>query len=350
MYNAAGYQQESDRLRENIRGYLDPRCADPVAHARWNQRYQTVRTNLLHFLGIADSGVNASVAESVLHAAAMATDIDHTPRYISALLQQAVMEDQSGVLDGARAGRPYMCALYHTGPYWLPIFSSLVRGVACAVCIPTSMAAVKTEFLDLHRHIKRQLPATAELRIIDMDTQSFALEAKQAVQQGYSIHLFLDGYAGSPHAANTRRDVVVPFLDAEICCKHTVATLAALFHIPIVTAHARRSGALQAMVTLRPLDPSPASMSRQQLAVQQTTQIYLRLAELLRAHPQQWEGWYYFHAYLSDGYLGKLRSGALHKAFLNGSETERFYFSTDHQVMIDRYTLRPYQVKSRVAG
>ncbi len=344
MHSVADYERDRELVRQRTRARLAGRAGQPDEEQALQQHYQCIRTNLLHFLERDDNAENAALAQAVLLETAVTTDLDLSVRYIAPLLANATVVDAAGVL---QAGRAQLHVLYHTGPYWLPIFAALRAGVACACCVPTSMPRVRENFLQLHACLTRELTLPGKLRIIDMDTQSFAVSARQAIERGYSLFLFMDGFTGTAHEANPRRDVEVPFLNAEITCKTTVATLALLLDAPLVATHAHRTGPLQARLIFEPLAVATDTASRREQAAQLSVAIYTRLAGLLREAPAQWEPWQYFHAYLSDRYLAQLKSGEIGKRFRHDTESERFYFSPAGDVMVDRYTLRSYGVRRK---
>lgn len=344
MHSLADYERDRELVRQRTRARLAGRAGQPDEERALQQHYQHVRTNLLHFLERDDNAENAALAQGVLLETAVTTDLDLSVRYIAPLLANATVVDAAGVL---QAGRAHLHVMYHTGPYWLPIFAALRAGVACACCVPTSMPRVRENFLQIHTCLTRELTLPGKLRIIDMDTQSFAVSARQAIGQGYSLFLFMDGYTGTAHEPNPRRDVELAFLGAEITCKTTVATLALLLDAPLVATHAHRTGPLQSRIAFEPLPAAPAAASRREQAAQLSAAIYTHLAALLRESPAQWEPWQYFHAYLSDRYLAQLKSGGIGKRFRHDTESERFYFSPAGDVMVDRYTLRSYGVRRK---
>jgi hypothetical protein len=152
---------------------------------------------------------------------------------------------------------------------------------------------------DCFRNLYSNLPGmnnAGGFKIINAEDPHVGLQMLRELKKGRSLLLYIDGNTGAG-AATTKNDnrCVINFLGQQLFARKGIAYLAHTARVPIVTvACYRHSWQDIRLKFYTPILPD-ATMDKTLFAERTTQYIYDQVSPLIKAYPEQWEGWLYIH-------------------------------------------------------
>lgn len=164
-------------------------------------------------------------------------------------------------------------------------------------------------------------------RIINAESSTAGIQMLRELKQNRTLVLYIDGNSGSGAKTSQNENCcTIPFLANQIFARKGISFLAHLANVPILTVASYRPTLKE--IKLRFFDPivPDQNLDRDQFAINSTQRIYDYVAPIIRAYPEQWEGWLYLH---------KVASVKVQPTAINLNENaqitnEKFIFNSVH--------------------
>ena len=192
--------------------------------------------------------------------------------------------------------KPAIICTFHMGSYRILNLFLTKNKIPYSLVIGNDIVKQEGE---LFHSLYNDLPgsnADEGFKIINAEAANVGLQMLRELKRGRTLLLYIDGNTGAG-AATTKNDnrCVVDFLHQQIFARKGIAYLAHTARVPIVTVASYRNS--WENIRLKFFDPIfPDTAKEKNLFAEETTQyIYDLVAPLIKAHPQQWEGWLYIH-------------------------------------------------------
>ena len=192
--------------------------------------------------------------------------------------------------------KPAIICTFHMGSYRILNLFLTKNKIPYSLVIGNDIVKQEGE---LFHSLYNDLPgsnADEGFKIINAEAANVGLQMLRELKRGRTLLLYIDGNTGAG-AATTKNDnrCVVDFLHQQIFARKGIAYLAHTAQVPIVTVASYRNS--WENIRLKFFDPIfPDTAKEKNLFAEETTQyIYDLVAPLIKAHPQQWEGWLYIH-------------------------------------------------------
>ena len=192
--------------------------------------------------------------------------------------------------------KPTIICTFHTGSY------RILNLLLCRNKIPYSLV-MANEIIqqegELFHSLYNDLPENSlgeGLKIINAEAANVGLQMLRELKRGRSLVLYIDGNTGAG-AATTKNDNRCPvnFFHQQVFARKGIAYLAHTAGVPIITVASYRKS--MENICIKFFDPIfPDRNQDRNLFAETTTQhIYNLVAPLIKAYPDQWEGWLYIH-------------------------------------------------------
>jgi len=342
------YLAEIEEMRAAVRAKIarfDPKSS---ATDEFRVTFEYVRTNFAHILDVTERRENIELATQAMEELLINRNIDHVPTYFPELSDHIELHDSTGVLNGVAAGRTYMFAGFHTGPYWSIVQKLVALGAKITVLLPPSLAHKEPEILETYHALNARHRRGADLKFLRIDKSNFLMQVRADTHAGRQLLLFVDGYGGYQASPN-KKDVVLKFLNCELSVKTTAPRLAEIVGLPIVTFNAARlNGTKRLLYIAGPFNPDAADRKSSIDHTSIVQSIFQCLEARLKIAPARWEGWVYFHTFFSKGFLNTLRvRSANSERFAEPSERFFVQGTNDQRLLVDRATYQGYRIKDR---
>lgn len=192
--------------------------------------------------------------------------------------------------------KPTIICTFHTGSYRILNLFLTRNKIPYSLVMGNDIVQQEGE---LFHSLYNNLPgsnADEGFKIINAEAANVGLQMLRELKRGRTLLLYIDGNTGAG-AATTKNDnrCVVNFLHQQIFARKGIAYLAHTARVPIVTVASYRNS--WENIRLKFFDPIfPDTAKEKNLFAEETTQyIYDLVAPLIKAYPQQWEGWLYIH-------------------------------------------------------
>ncbi|NII11001.1 hypothetical protein [Oleiagrimonas sp. C23AA] len=340
--------QSYDAERNNLKLYVDnlyENLSDREVQDKDYLTFHYVDMNVYHFLGIADDLERHLLVKKILVEILTTRNIDHVPEFAADFAPHIQVVDANSILDDVSGRRlPILCG-FHTGPYW-SIFIELIRRSREIVAIfPPSLEAKKSQVREAYLAVRNRLRTQSSLDFIDLTDKAFLVKARNCVTQGKQLVLFLDGYGGYLPSTNERRDLLFPFLATELRIKTSIARLANALRIECVPFNAIRTNGLARKLIV---GGSIKKNGSDRDVSETTISMFKWLEEYIRAEPSQWEGWIYFHTFLSGN---STEAANLEHGDTTTWRARFFKFKAgDEFYLTDKQTLKIYRINNLNGG
>lgn len=200
----------------------------------------------------------------------------------------------AATLERLRTAPAVICTM-HTGSYRvLNLFLIQLR-------IPFTLVAgtaVLTKEGDTFQRIYSKLnPNEADgLRLIDAESSTAGLQMLRELKKGRSLVLYIDGHTGAGKAtSDNANSCLVDFLGQQLYVRKGIAYLAHAAGVPILPVACYRKNMDDIRLRFYTAIEPDRSIDRDVFAATATQQMYYLFGEVIRAYPEQWEGWLTIH-------------------------------------------------------
>lgn len=336
------YNVEAQAIRKRVSEYIDNEH-DPLGINRstfLSSRYELIRTNIFHFLSVIDVEKNRKTAREILSDATIISDLDHNVAYGRHLLDRLKVIDVEQVLQRAARGESFLFALTHTGPFFLPLFALPAAEIHIALSVPPHPQAG-----DLVDVCKKQLTSREReyVTFVEMNKANYVSRLRELIRTRHaSIVTYMDGFVGAYTKSllkNKNMQSDCKFLQARITPLTATLRLARFLGLDLVPVSAKRESGPQCTVRIgRPLPVAEAA------PLDVVRGLYGFLESVVMENPTQWEGWVYFHNFLSESYKNKIKSniGITAESGSNQNAKDRYFLTatSDGAQIMDRVTLQ----------
>lgn len=192
--------------------------------------------------------------------------------------------------------KPAIICTFHTGSYRILNLFLTRNNIPYSLVMGNDIVQQEG---GLFHSLYNDLPgsnADEGFKIINAEAANVGLQMLRELKRGRTLLLYIDGNTGAG-AATTKNDnrCAVNFLHQQLFARKGIAYLAHTARVPIVTVASYRNS--WENIRLKFFDPIfPDTTKEKNLFAEETTQyIYDLVAPLIKARPEQWEGWLYIH-------------------------------------------------------
>jgi len=192
--------------------------------------------------------------------------------------------------------KPAVICTFHTGSYRILNLFLIRHNIPYSLVMGTSI--VQQEGALFH-NLYNNLPgiqSTESFKIFDAEASTVGLQMLRELKRGRSLLLYIDGNTGAGTTA-TKKDnrCVINFLHQQLFARKGIAYLAHTARVPVVTVASYRPSWED--IRLKFYDPilPDSNIDKSAFAESTTQHIYNLVAPLIKAYPEQWEGWLYIH-------------------------------------------------------
>lgn len=199
----------------------------------------------------------------------------------------------------------FILCSFHYGAYKLLSASLIKSNRKFFVVINNSVSQeIKDANHDFFRIGKKRYKNTVQEKLIHLEAENvnFIFHAKELIEQGYIMLIFLDGNSGLDGIMNTtgKNMYGITFLDNEIYVKKGLTALSYAYNVPILPVFSLRNqdSPIIKIESLEPLYPD-FSMTRNDYSKVVTQKLYSLLEDKVIENPFEWEGWIYVHKWLN---------------------------------------------------
>ncbi|MBD2754063.1 lysophospholipid acyltransferase family protein [Spirosoma validum] len=231
-------------------------------------------------------------------------------------------------LEPAEKRKPKIFCTYHLGSYQSIVGILAREGIDMAMVVDTNTVQKQSEeTIKTVSRINELNNVSSRMRILDAERPDIGICMAQALRQGYSIVIYIDGNSGTGGIYKRGpKTLMVPFLNQELCSRTGIALTSFALKVPIIPMVSYYEW-INGSRTPRFLffDPiAPASGVVQTDYVADTTRsLYALLETYLRRYVDQWESWLYVHKFLDFDSLSKGQQSAYASDVAND---DRVYF------------------------
>jgi hypothetical protein len=210
--------------------------------------------------------------------------------------------------------RPTVICTFHIGSYRLINLLLTKYGVPFSLVIGKDIGAIEgSNFSSLFRSFCGSTSFNG-FSIIDAEDSRSGLKMLKELKQGRTLVLYIDGNSGAgAETTENENSCLIQFMQQQLHARKGISALSFIANVPIVTAVSYRVAWDD--VRLRFFEPilPDKMMDRETFAIETTQRIYDMAVPIIRANPEQWEGWLYIH------HVARIKSIRLSE---NISETE----------------------------
>lgn len=136
---------------------------------------------------------------------------------------------------------------------------------------------------------------------LSVQNESFVIDAKHYIDNGYIMLMFIDGNSGSDGVMKikSRSLTKIKFLNQYVNVRQGLPSIAYVCNVPIYTVFAERTNdpSIIKIKSYPPIFPN-LEIPRNIFSAQATQQIYSILEQKLLIRPFEWEGWLNVHRWL----------------------------------------------------
>jgi len=192
--------------------------------------------------------------------------------------------------------KPAVICTFHTGSYRILNLFLIKHRIPFSLVMGEAIVQQEGE---MFHNLYNNLPgsnASDDFKIINAEDANVGLKMLRELKKGRSLLLYIDGNTGAG-AATTKNDnrCVINFLHQQLFARKGIAYLAHTARVPVVTvASYRHSWEHIRLKFYNPIVPD-AEIDKTLFAENATQQIYDLVSPLIKAYPEQWEGWLYIH-------------------------------------------------------
>jgi lauroyl/myristoyl acyltransferase len=192
--------------------------------------------------------------------------------------------------------RPTIICTFHSGSYRILNLFLIKNKIPYSLVMGNDIVKQEGElFHSLYNNFPEN-NSTEGFGMINAEAPNVGLQMLRELKRGRSLLLYIDGNTGAG-TATTKNDnrCVVNFLQQQLFARKGIAYLAHTAGVPIITVASYRKS--WENIRLKFFDPIfPDGTKEKNLFAEETTQqIYNLAAPLIKAYPEQWEGWLYIH-------------------------------------------------------
>ena len=190
---------------------------------------------------------------------------------------------------------PAIIATFHTGPYPLVCGWLMKHRIPFALLISNDVLEKQgQEYRRLYRRVTGMDPDEQSFVCIDASDPGSLFRIRSALNRGMVLVAYLDGNMGTPVPQGTAPQLTIDFLGKPLAVKSGVAFMAHLTGVPVYPLLCYQTGGGVRWLEGTPVVPAK-NEPRKVFVTRCITASYRVLESLLRARPQQWEGWLYVH-------------------------------------------------------
>jgi lauroyl/myristoyl acyltransferase len=228
-----------------------------------------------------------------------------------------------------------LCA-FHYGAYQLITPALIKKNRKFFVVINNSDANnsnVLKESSDYFKFGKKRYKNTVQDTIIHLSihNENFVFQAKELLENGYIMLVFIDGNSGIDGIMNTmgKNMLEIDFFDKKIFVKKGIASLSYSFKVPIFPIFFNRkdNGKSINICCYEPIFPN-SNKTKSEYEEEAIPRLYELLSNHLKQRPYQWDGWLYVHKWLN---LESLKDNKSTK-YLRYSENENLIFNKNKYI------------------
>lgn len=199
----------------------------------------------------------------------------------------------------------FILCSFHYGAYKLLSASLIKSNRKFFVVINNSVSQeIKKANHEFFKIGKKRYKNTVQQELIHLEAENvnFIFQAKELIDQGFIMLIFLDGNSGLDGIMNTQGKNMygITFLNQEIFVKKGLTALSYAYKVPILPVFSLRNpnSPIIKIQSFEPLYPD-FSMSRDEYSKVITQKLYSILEAKVIEKPFEWEGWLYVHKWLN---------------------------------------------------
>lgn len=186
---------------------------------------------------------------------------------------------------------------FHTGAYRLiNLFLAKHKLPFTLVLSKEAMETQGRDFEKMFAEINKGDTGRADLKLIDAESPSSALNMIKDIKKGRNLVIYIDGNTGAGNETNSNQNnCVIDFLNQKIFARQGVGYLAHTLQVPVLTVVSYRKSFSD--IRLRFFDPifSDVQKDKAAAAAKITQHIYDLAAPIIKEYPDQWDAWLYLH-------------------------------------------------------
>lgn len=188
---------------------------------------------------------------------------------------------------------PRIYCTFHLASYRMPLFKILEKGIDLAIVLASNTLKQQHESLTLvHEELRKKHGLTNTFTFIDAESPTGAIQMVRTLKEGKSLFFYIDGNTGvGGIKRNDDKMLPINFFGAKMLARKGVAYIANKCKVPIVTTVCNYVSDEEMIVNyyppINPLD-NPDINETSRIVTQS---IYDNFSELLKKHPDQWDGW-----------------------------------------------------------
>lgn len=186
---------------------------------------------------------------------------------------------------------------FHTGAYRLiNLFLAKHKLPFTLVLSKEAMETQGRDFEKMFAEINKGDTGQADLKLIDAESPSSALNMIKDIKKGRNLVIYIDGNIGAGNETNSNQNnCIIDFLNQKIFARQGVGYLANTLQVPVITVVSYRKSFSD--IRLRFFDPiySDDQKDKAAAAARITQHIYDLVAPIIKEYPDQWDAWLYLH-------------------------------------------------------
>jgi len=140
-----------------------------------------------------------------------------------------------------------------------------------------------------------------EVELLNAEHRTTGLEVIRRIKKGISVLFYIDGNTGVNQFSNDPAKMVqVPFFNQTINARKGISYISYKAQVPVVPIYSLRHDWLKTeMIFTDPIYPTPGQAA-DDYCLDTTKKLFNILESAVTTYPEQWEGWYYVHKFLSQ--------------------------------------------------
>lgn len=202
--------------------------------------------------------------------------------------------------------KPGIFCTYHMGAYRGIIGILAFNNINIALVVDTKTKNRQAdEVLRTVSDINRQTGLNTQARVLDAEALDIGVQLTKAIQEKYSIVIFLDGNSGNGGVyKRDTKSLKVKFLNSYIWSRTGIALISYATKtpvIPVISFYEEQEGKTLPKSTFRffnPIVPDWGKVRMQEYVHNTTRELYGVLETYLKKYVDQWESLFYFHKFI----------------------------------------------------
>jgi|SRR5690554_93282 len=323
------YYDPIEYLREIIDEYSSIFSTDIFSHREHEIAFNWISANLSHFIPNLPFNLHEQFSKNVKWHQSWA-QIDQN--YLH-LVDTTNIKDHQNILKKASSKSPYIFCTFHLGSYRLINFILASNKIPFNLITDDNYIKSQGEYSKLlfdnalNKFYNKSLEEVTPIDILNAENPNIAFEASRKLKEGCSLLFYIDGNTGVGGVLhNKEKNVKINFLNHEIYARKGIAFISYLTNTPIVPVINLRTGWLDRETHILPPIHPNKDISRNEYIDSTTKSLYKIFETYLKKYPEQWEGWFYIHKFMSSKPKGKNNKQGFHEYMIDVDKDYIFNF------------------------